>query len=43
MCLTAPAISSAVYNVTGARLKHIPMTPERVLDAIEEAKGASSD
>ncbi|MFC1845978.1 xanthine dehydrogenase family protein molybdopterin-binding subunit [Chloroflexota bacterium] len=38
MCPTAPAIASAIYNATGARLKHIPMTPERVLDAIEKAK-----
>ena len=30
----APAIANAVANATGARLRRIPMTPERVLDAL---------
>jgi carbon-monoxide dehydrogenase large subunit len=31
----APAIGNAVYNATGVRLTEIPMTPERVLAALE--------
>ncbi|MFN6953600.1 MAG: xanthine dehydrogenase family protein molybdopterin-binding subunit [Acetobacteraceae bacterium] len=31
----APAIANAVADATGARLRRIPMTPERVLDALE--------
>ena len=30
----APAIANAVAAATGARLRRIPMTPERVLDAL---------
>ena len=38
MCPTAPAIGNAIYNATGARLKRIPMTPERILKAIKQSK-----
>jgi CO/xanthine dehydrogenase Mo-binding subunit len=38
MCPTAPAIGNAIYNATGVRLRHIPMTPERVLKAIQESQ-----
>jgi CO/xanthine dehydrogenase Mo-binding subunit len=31
----APAIANAICNATGARVRALPMTPERVLDAIE--------
>ena len=31
----APAIANAIGNATGARLRRLPMTPERVLDALE--------
>ena len=31
----APAIANAVRDATGARLRTLPMTPERVLDAID--------
>lgn len=31
---TAPAVANAVFDATGARLRRIPMTPERVLAAI---------
>jgi CO/xanthine dehydrogenase Mo-binding subunit len=34
----APAISNAIFNATGIRLKHLPMTPERVLKALQEVK-----
>ena len=31
----APAIANAICNATGARMRTLPMTPERVLDALE--------
>ncbi|MGH9115867.1 MAG: molybdopterin-dependent oxidoreductase [Acidimicrobiales bacterium] len=33
---TAPAIANAVANATGARLHQIPLTPERVLAALDQ-------
>ncbi len=38
MNATAPAIANAIYHATGARVKHLPMTPERVLRAIKWIK-----
>jgi len=35
---TAPALANAVYNATGARVNRIPLTPERVLNAIDAAR-----
>jgi xanthine dehydrogenase molybdenum-binding subunit len=32
---TAPAISNAVYDATGIRMKDLPITPEKVLFALE--------
>jgi len=32
---TAPAIANAIYNATGIRFKELPITPEKVLEAIE--------
>ena len=37
----APAIANAVYDATGVRLTELPMTPERVLDAIKRDEAAS--
>ena len=31
----APAIANAIRNATGARVRTLPMTPERVLDALD--------
>ena len=31
----APAIANAICNATGARVRAFPMTPKRVLDALE--------
>ncbi len=30
VCAVAPAIANAVFQLTGARLRHLPMSPERV-------------
>jgi len=34
----APAVAAAIYDATGAWLSDLPMTPERVLHAIEETR-----
>jgi putative selenate reductase molybdopterin-binding subunit len=36
----APAIANAVFHATGARLRELPLTPDRVLAALREAPGA---
>jgi xanthine dehydrogenase YagR molybdenum-binding subunit len=35
---TLGAIANAIYNATGARVRELPMTPDRVLAALAEAK-----
>ncbi|MEP6776785.1 MAG: molybdopterin cofactor-binding domain-containing protein, partial [Chloroflexota bacterium] len=35
---TAAAIANAVYNATGVRMKELPMTPRRVLEALASAR-----
>jgi CO/xanthine dehydrogenase Mo-binding subunit len=35
MVPTAPAIANAVYNAVGIRLSTMPLTPERILNAIK--------
>jgi len=32
---TAPAISNAIFNATGIRLHHLPMTPESIVSALK--------
>jgi len=35
----APAVANAIYNAAGIRLSELPMTPDRVLKALQETKG----
>jgi putative selenate reductase molybdopterin-binding subunit len=39
---TAAAIANAVYDATGARINRIPLTPERVLTAIDGVRTSSN-
>ena len=39
---TAPAIGNAVYNAIGVRLRNLPMTPARVLAALDKIPSRSS-
>ena len=34
---TAPAITNAIYDAIGVRFFSLPVTPERILSALEEA------
>lgn len=36
MIPAAPAIANAIYHATGVRIRHLPMTPERVFFALKE-------
>jgi len=38
---TAPAIANAIYNAVGVRIRHLPITPEKILAALKEKKGRS--
>jgi len=35
----APAIANAIYDAVGVRIKEIPITPQKVLEALEKKKG----
>jgi|CXWL01.1.fsa_nt_gi xanthine dehydrogenase molybdenum-binding subunit len=39
----APAIANAIFNATGVRITELPMTPERVLTRLREARKAAGD
>ena len=36
---TVPAIANAIYDAIGVRIKDLPITPEKILKALEEKKG----
>lgn len=36
---TAPAIANAIYDAVGVRIRDLPITPEKVLEAIRAKKG----
>jgi carbon-monoxide dehydrogenase large subunit len=38
MIAVAPAIANAIYNAVGIRLKDLPLSPERVLQALKEKR-----
>jgi xanthine dehydrogenase molybdenum-binding subunit len=35
---TAPAIANAIYNAIGVRIRDLPITPEKVLTALQTQK-----
>ena len=41
MVPTAPAIANAIYDAVGVRIHHLPITPERVLAALDAKREAS--
>jgi xanthine dehydrogenase molybdenum-binding subunit len=40
---TAPAIANAIFNATGVRMYHVPMTAERVLRALQNFSSKEKD
>jgi xanthine dehydrogenase molybdenum-binding subunit len=38
MIAVAPAIANAIYNAVGIRLKDLPLSPERILQALKEKR-----
>ena len=34
----APAVANAIYNATGARVTELPMTPDVILKALQDAR-----
>jgi 4-hydroxybenzoyl-CoA reductase subunit alpha len=40
LAATIPAISNAIYDAVGVRLREVPFTPERVLAALRAKRGA---
>jgi xanthine dehydrogenase molybdenum-binding subunit len=37
---TSPAVANAIANAIGVRIKSLPMTPEKILNAIKEKNKA---
>jgi xanthine dehydrogenase molybdenum-binding subunit len=40
---TAPAIANAVYDAVGVRIKDLPITPEKVLKALNQKKESEEE
>lgn len=38
----APALASAIFDATGVRMRHLPFTPERVWQALQDAKSVAA-
>jgi CO/xanthine dehydrogenase Mo-binding subunit len=38
MIPTAPAIANAIFNAIGVRVKDLPITPQKILKALEEKR-----
>lgn len=37
---TAPAIANAIYDAIGVRFRELPITPDKVLEALKEKRGS---
>ncbi|MBI4320624.1 MAG: molybdopterin-dependent oxidoreductase [Chloroflexi bacterium] len=40
---TAPAVANAIYDAVGVRITSLPITPEKVLEAMQAAQSASKE
>ncbi|MFC1849307.1 xanthine dehydrogenase family protein molybdopterin-binding subunit [candidate division CSSED10-310 bacterium] len=40
---TAPAIANAIYNAIGVRIRDLPITPEKILDALKKQRSMSQE
>jgi CO/xanthine dehydrogenase Mo-binding subunit len=38
MTPTAPAIANAIYDAVGVRIRTLPMTPQKILQALKKKK-----
>lgn len=36
--IVAPAVANAIFNAVGARVRHMPISPDAVLEAMKKAK-----
>ena len=36
--VVAPAVANAIYNAVGVRVRHMPITPEAVLEGLKNKK-----
>jgi CO/xanthine dehydrogenase Mo-binding subunit len=41
MTPTAPAIANAIYDAVGVRIRTLPMTPQKILQALKKKKRGS--
>ena len=40
--VVAPAVANAIYNAVGVRVRHMPITPEAVLEAMKKRRKAAT-